>query len=82
MFLQMQTSLRKEDLLIAVCLPHYDVQSVPQVLLCFGCGCVAQSVLSGKQSGDSLSIHLGWGMGVLLGALVSGQKKENPKLHI
>ena len=42
------------------------------VLLMFGCGCVAQSVLSGKENGGMLSINIGWGLGVLIGVLVAG----------
>jgi len=42
------------------------------VLLMFGCGCVAQSVLSGGANGGMLSINIGWGLGVLIGVLVAG----------
>ena len=42
------------------------------VLLMFGCGCVAQSVLSHKENGGMLSINLGWGLGVLLGIMLAG----------
>jgi len=42
------------------------------VLICFGCGCVAQSVLSGGNNGGMLSINLGWGIGVTMAALISG----------
>ena len=42
------------------------------VLLMFGCGCVAQSVLSNKENGGMLSINIGWGLGVLLGIMVAG----------
>jgi len=42
------------------------------VLLMFGCGCVAQSVLSEGKSGGMLSINIGWGLGVLLGVLIAG----------
>ena len=42
------------------------------VLLMFGCGCVAQSVLSHKENGGMLSINIGWGLGVLLGIIVAG----------
>lgn len=42
------------------------------VLLMFGCGCVAQSILSNKANGEMLSINIGWGLGVLLGILVAG----------
>jgi len=42
------------------------------VLIMFGCGSVAQSVLSQKANGDMLSINLGWGFGVLIGVLVAG----------
>ena len=52
------------------------------VLLMFGCGCVAQSVLSGGANGGMLSINIGWGLGVLIGVLVAGPisgKTHNPK---
>ena len=42
------------------------------VLLMFGCGCVAQAVLSNKVNGNMLSINVGWGLGVLIGILVAG----------
>jgi len=42
------------------------------VLIMFGCGSVAQSVLSHKANGEMLSINLGWGFGVLIGVLVAG----------
>ena len=42
------------------------------VLLMFGCGCVAQSVLSGGDNGGMLSINIGWGLGVLAGVLIAG----------
>ena len=42
------------------------------VLLIFGCGCVAQSVLSHYQNGSMLSINLGWGFGVLIGIMIAG----------
>ena len=42
------------------------------VLLMFGCGCVAQSVLSGGDNGGMLSINIGWGLGVLVGVLIAG----------
>jgi MIP family channel proteins len=37
------------------------------LLIVFGCGCVAQVLLSGRTSGDYLSINMGWGLGVMLG---------------
>jgi len=37
------------------------------VLIVFGCGSVAQVLLSGQQNGEYLSINLGWGLGVVLG---------------
>lgn len=37
------------------------------LLIVFGCGCVAQVLLSGRTSGDYLSINVGWGLGVMLG---------------
>ena len=42
------------------------------LLLSLGDGCVAQSVLSGGAAGGSLSIHLGWGLAVMLGVLAAG----------
>lgn len=42
------------------------------VLLIFGCGCVAQTVLSNKENGSMLSINLGWGFGVLIGIMIAG----------
>ena len=42
------------------------------VLLMFGCGCVAQSLLSNKENGTMLSINLGWGFGVLMGIMIAG----------
>ena len=33
----------------------------------FGCGCVAQAVLSRNANGNMLSINVGWGLGVLIG---------------
>ena len=42
------------------------------VLIMFGCGCVAQAVLSNKENGSMLSINLGWGFGVLIGIMVAG----------
>ena len=42
------------------------------VLLMFGCGSVAQSVLSGGDNGGMLSINIGWGLGVLVGVMIAG----------
>jgi MIP family channel proteins len=42
------------------------------VLIVFGCGAVAQVVLSGRTSGEYLSINLGWGFGVTMGVYVAG----------
>ena len=42
------------------------------VLLMFGCGCVAQSVLSEGDNGGMLSINIGWGLGVLVGVMIAG----------
>jgi MIP family channel proteins len=42
------------------------------VLLCFGTGVVAQTVLSGGASGGPLSIHLAWGVAVAMGVLIAG----------
>jgi MIP family channel proteins len=37
------------------------------LLIVFGCGAVAQVLLSGHDNGEYLSINLGWGLGVMLG---------------
>jgi len=42
------------------------------VLIAFGAGVVAQSVLSANANGSYLAINLGWGIGVVLGVLVAG----------
>lgn len=42
------------------------------VLLMFGCGCVAQAVLSRNVNGNMFSINVGWGLGVLIGIIVAG----------
>ena len=42
------------------------------VLIAFGAGVVAQSVLSANANGSYLAINLGWGIGVMLGVLVAG----------
>lgn len=42
------------------------------VLIAFGVGVVAQSVLSGGASGGYLTINLCWGLAVMLGVLMSG----------
>jgi MIP family channel proteins len=41
------------------------------VLLTFGTGVVAQMVLSGKEGGSILAIHLSWGLAVTMGIYVS-----------
>jgi MIP family channel proteins len=41
------------------------------VLLTFGTGVVAQMVLSGKEGGSMLAIHLSWGLAVTMGVYVS-----------
>jgi len=41
------------------------------ILLAFGTGCVAQSVLSRGADGGMLSINIGWGAGVILGIMAS-----------
>jgi MIP family channel proteins len=41
-------------------------------LIIFGVGVVAQVVLGSQQFGDYLSINLGWGLGVTMGAYVAG----------
>ncbi|MGE0813558.1 MAG: MIP family channel protein [Vicinamibacterales bacterium] len=42
------------------------------VLIAFGVGVVAQTVLSASANGSYLAINLGWGIGVTLGVLVAG----------
>jgi MIP family channel proteins len=42
------------------------------VLIVFGCGSVAQVLLSGRTCGDYLSINIGWALGVTLGVYVAG----------
>jgi len=42
------------------------------VLIVFGVAVVAQVVLSGRTSGDYLSINLGWGLAVTMGVYVAG----------
>lgn len=42
------------------------------VLIVFGVAVVAQVVLSGQQNGQYLSINLGWGLAVTMGAYVAG----------
>lgn len=42
------------------------------VLIVFGCGSVAQVLLSGHDNGEYLSINLGWALGVTLGVYVAG----------
>ena len=42
------------------------------VLIVFGCGSVAQVLLSGKENGAYLSINIGWAFGVTLGVFVAG----------
>ena len=41
------------------------------ILLTFGLGVVAQTVLSGNQTGSPLAIHLCWGFAVILGVYVA-----------
>ena len=41
------------------------------VLIAFGCGVVAQTLLSRQTAGQYLSINLGWGLGVTLGVYVA-----------
>ena len=47
------------------------------VLLMFGCGCVAQAVLSKNVNGNMFSINVGWGLGVLMGIIVAGPISGN-----
>jgi len=42
------------------------------VLIAFGAGVVAQATLGGLAAGGPLSIHLCWGLGVMLGCYVAG----------
>ncbi|HOM17282.1 MAG TPA: MIP family channel protein [Thermoguttaceae bacterium] len=42
------------------------------VLIVFGCGSVAQVLLSGRTNGEYLSINIGWALGVTLGVYVAG----------
>ena len=42
------------------------------ILIVFGTGVVAQSVLSSKEAGGALSIHLAWGLAVTMGIYVAG----------
>jgi MIP family channel proteins len=42
------------------------------VLIVFGVGVVAQTVLSREANGSYLAINLGWGLGVMLGVYVAG----------
>jgi MIP family channel proteins len=42
------------------------------VLIVFGVGVVAQTVLSGSENGSYLGINLGWGLAVMLGVYVAG----------
>ena len=42
------------------------------MLIVFGCGAVAQVLLSGHANGEYLSINLGWAIGVTLGVYVAG----------
>lgn len=42
------------------------------VLIAFGVAVVAQVILSGKENGQYLSINLGWGFAVTMGAYVAG----------
>ena len=41
------------------------------VMIAFGLGSVAQSVLSNKKAGNELSINLAWGLGVTMGVFVA-----------
>jgi MIP family channel proteins len=42
------------------------------VLIAFGCGSVAQVLLSAHANGEYLSINLGWALGVTMGVYVAG----------
>src|SRR5262245_63151116 len=41
------------------------------VLIAFGCGVVAQTLLSKQSAGSMLSINIAWGIGVMMGAYVA-----------
>ena len=41
------------------------------ILIMFGCGVVAQVVLSKHSAGDTLSINIAWGLAVTMGCYVS-----------
>lgn len=41
------------------------------ILIAFGAGVVAQTVLSGQSAGSALSIHICWGLAVILGVYAS-----------
>jgi len=41
------------------------------VLIVFGTGVVAQTVLSGNAAGSPLGIHLAWGLAVMMGIYAS-----------
>ena len=41
------------------------------VMIAFGLGSVAQSVLSDEKAGNELSINLAWGLGVTMGVFVA-----------
>ena len=43
------------------------------MLVIFGIGATAQSVLSNKDKGDELSVHTGWALAYLLGSLISSR---------
>ena len=42
------------------------------ILIVFGLGVVAQTVLSGQAAGSPLAIHLCWGIAVVLGVYACG----------
>merc|ERR1711963_1317904 len=43
------------------------------VLVIFGIGATAQSVLSNRDKGDALSVHTGWALAYFLGSLISSR---------
>ncbi|KAB5525995.1 hypothetical protein PHYPO_G00146600 [Pangasianodon hypophthalmus] len=51
------------------------------VLILFGCGSVAQAVLSRGALGEPLTIHIGFTTGVMLAVYVSGGVSGNRIIH-
>jgi MIP family channel proteins len=42
------------------------------ILILFGCGVVAQTILSRNANGSFLAINIGWGLGVMMGVYAAG----------